>query len=119
MKVLRILLTATVLWMGLLLLPQEGFAQRRADACRIQGRVFVTENRGEAHYSVYISEDEYAADVIVYNEQNHFMADGPGKWHLADYYQYEDIIVYFVDSPNQADFTIFYTDVPDFAGCNQ
>ena len=56
--------------------------------------------------------------MVVFEEENELMADRPGLWYYTKNREFAIFIIYFVDRKSDADFTVYYTDIPDYAGCN-
>lgn len=86
--------------------------------CEIYGLIFVTEIPERAQYRVFIEDSEAFANVVVFEEENELMADQEGIWHFTKNPQFAHYLIYFVDRKSESDFTIYYTDIPGFAGCN-
>ena len=85
--------------------------------CEVFGQIFLTENPQRSNYSIFITDSEAFADVVVFEEENALMADRAGIWHFTSNEGLADFILYVVKEESDADFSVFYTDVPDFAGC--
>ena len=46
------------------------------------------------------------------------MADTPGKWYAVSDRFLADYNIYVTENISESDFTIAYTDVESFSGCN-
>jgi hypothetical protein len=57
--------------------------------------------------------------VVVFKETSSAFADKVGKWHTVDNIKLADFYIYVTKNSSEADFTIAYTDVESFAGCNK
>ncbi|MCG8474670.1 MAG: DUF6150 family protein [Cytophagales bacterium] len=85
--------------------------------CQVFGKIFYTKTKQEAQVWVYVEDSEGLADLIVYKEENELFADKAGLWCKTAKKKFADYRVYITDNPEEAHFCIFYTDEPDFAGC--
>lgn len=88
------------------------------DYCRIFGAIYFEKNKELAEYTVFVTTTEGFADVVVYKEDNHMMADDSGLWYITEEKGFADHILYLEKEQGAADFSIFYTDVQAFATCN-
>ena len=90
------------------------------DPCSLYGKVYITDDIHQAHYHVYLDnlEEEYH-DLLVYEETNILFADRGGHWYFVEDKIMANFVIYFVKQSNLAHFVISYTDVDEFAGCNQ
>ena len=87
--------------------------------CEVYGVAFQDPNPHRATYRVYVEEDEYSADLIVFKETNRLMADRAGLWFFTPNPAFADFSVCFVEHPNQANFKIYFTDIDAEARCNR
>ena len=87
--------------------------------CDIFGQIFVTENPQMAQFKVFIGDSEVFADAVIFEEENGLMADREGIWHFTENRGFANFFIFFTEKESEADFTIYYTDIPDYAGCNQ
>lgn len=90
----------------------------QVDYCRVFGAIYFEKNKELADYSVYVTTTEGFADVVVFEEENHMMADDSGLWYITQERGFADHILYLEKEQGLADFSIFYTDVQAFATCN-
>ncbi|BDD07628.1 hypothetical protein FUAX_00600 [Fulvitalea axinellae] len=87
--------------------------------CQVYGEIYVTKKLAEAHFRVYVEKESDAfADVIVFKEDARTLADGPGKWYITKTKRFAKYRVIYVKDRRKADFSVFFTDEPEFAGCN-
>lgn len=101
---------------GLSLISLGGYAQEQ-DYCKLHGSVYTTPTKRGADFWVYVEESEAFADMLVYEEENKLYADEPGVWCFVDSFGLADFSIFITDDRSEADFIIFYTDTPTFAGC--
>ena len=90
----------------------------QVDYCRVFGAIYFEKTKALADYSVFVTTTEGFADVVVYEEENHMMADDSGLWYITEERGFADYILYLEKEQGLADFSIFYTDVQAFATCN-
>ena len=93
--------------------------QQLPKPCNVFGSIYITEDLREAHYSVYEDDSEAFCDVLVFEMDNKLFADKTGLWHFVDNRAMANYVIYIEEERNLADFSIFYTDFENFAGCNQ
>lgn len=105
-----------IVFLGLITLSGTASAQS-INFCDLYGAVYVEKDPYNAHFIVYLEETEGSADVLVYKEDNKLFADRKGIWHMTDNKGLADFIVFFEKNRRNADFSIYYTDVESFAGC--
>jgi len=86
--------------------------------CEIYGIIYFAENKTNADYIVFVEDQETFANVVVYMESSLSYADAPGHWVEGSQKHLSDAIIYVTDNISEADFTIAYTDIESFAGCN-
>jgi len=86
--------------------------------CDIYGVIYLTEIPQEAHYRVYLEDSEAFANAVIFEEENELMADRPGLWYFTDNRRFARFVVFITDDKSNSDFTIYYTDIPDYARCN-
>lgn len=101
---------------GFFLLTSELFAQDNA-YCKLHGSVYVTPTKRGSDFWVYVEESEAFADMLVFEEENKLYADEPGVWYFVDSFGLADFSVFITEDKSEADFSIYYTDSPTFAGC--
>ena len=92
--------------------------ERQTDPCNVFGVVYLEPVKKRADYIVYEEKTEAFADLRVFREENKLLADDAGLWHFTDQRAFADFTVYIQNEPSNADFTIFYTDVISYAGCD-
>lgn len=97
---------------------KEGRKTRQADPCNVFGMVYVEPVKKRADYIVYEEKTEAFADLRVFREENRLLADDTGLWYFTDKRDFADFTIYLQNEPSNADFTIFYTDVISYAGCD-
>lgn len=88
------------------------------DLCELQGAVYVETVAGFADYKVFVEAFEINARMNVYRETNPAFANEAGHWYFTDIRSEAQFSIFFETVPNFADFSIFYTDFPTAAGCN-
>ena len=93
--------------------------QQPRNICDVYGTAFEEKNVFAATYRVYLEEDEYSADLVVFKETNELMADETGLWFFTKNRAFSQFTVCFVEDRNMADFTIYFTDVDVEARCNR
>lgn len=98
------------------LFAQRSFSQ---DPCQIFGKVYQESHYEKATYYVYIEEDEFLADLVVYKDDNELQADKTGRWFFTETKSFADFSIYLTDERSKADFTIFFTENQQRAKCNQ
>ncbi|MDX5443845.1 MAG: hypothetical protein LPJ89_08705 [Hymenobacteraceae bacterium] len=94
----------------------------RNDPCQIYGSVYLERDpryKSYATHLVYIEPEEAFADMLVFEEDNKLFADKPGLWYKAKGRAFADYVFFVTDNRALADFSIHYTDVRSFAGCNR
>lgn len=92
------------------------------EPCRIFGTVYFETNparRGECFGSVYFEPEQAFADVLVFKEDNKLFADKPGFWYLTEGRAFADYVLYVSPTRALADFSITYTTIRSFAGCQR
>ncbi len=87
--------------------------------CEIFGTAFEEKNVFAATYRVYLEEDEYSADLVVFQETNELMADDTGLWFFTRNRAFSEFTVCFVEDRNMADFTVYFTEIDVEARCNR
>ena len=88
------------------------------EPCRVYGTVYYTKTNANADFVVFVESEETFADLIVFKESNLSYADNPGKWFEVGSPALADYIICVSKNMSESDFTIAYTDVEAFAGCN-
>jgi|DEB0MinimDraft_6_1074348.scaffolds.fasta_scaffold08338_1 hypothetical protein len=67
--------------------------------------------------SVYIVDDPYAADLLVYRVDNKAQSKGNrGWWYFQDALTYADKKIYFTNTPEEAVLYIYFVEEPRQAG---
>ena len=97
--------------------PGDGMT-RQSDPCNLYGSVFIETNKRRADYIIYQEKSEVFADLKVFKEDNKLLADDQGLWFFTENKDFADFTIYFETDPANVDFTIFYTDVAVYAGCD-
>ncbi|UZR95911.1 DUF6150 family protein [Chondrinema litorale] len=105
--------------LGFLPVENEQLKSDRTGICDVYGTAFEVKNVFEATYRVYLEEDEYSADLIVFKETNELMADDTGLWFFTKNKAFAEFTICYVEDRNLADFTVHYTDVDVEAHCNR
>jgi len=90
----------------------------QVSACDVFGSVYLTQKPEEAHIRIYIAENEKLANVVVYKQHNRLYATEAGQWHITTKKGWADVIMYITDERYSANFTVYFTDTEEFAGCN-
>ena len=85
--------------------------------CHVFGSIAITEDPRRSHYKVFIEDSEGLADIIVFEEEIQLYADRRGIWHFMDNPGLADYVIFFEETKSFADFSIYYTDIESFAGC--
>ena len=86
--------------------------------CGIYGKIYVEKQEGFAQFLVYKEDSEAFADLIVYEEDSRLFADEEGKWFFVKNRNFADYRIAFTDNKNKAHFSIFISDEPSDAACN-
>lgn len=102
-----------VLWIGF---GVSAMAQKM-DICKIYGAVYATKNAKEADFVIFVEESEAFADLVVFLEDNKLYADEKGLWFYTKAINFAQYVVYVTDKKDLADFSVYYTKTPAFAGC--
>ncbi len=103
-----------MLWLGLFETTSQPF-----DPCEVYGTIYVTNNEWEADVRVYEEASEAFADVLVFEETNQLYADKRGKWYFTDSRDLADVVIYWVDERRDGDLSVYFTNFESFAGCNR
>jgi hypothetical protein len=86
--------------------------------CDIYGQIYEEKDRRRAQFLVYIeTENEFRSNLVVFKEDNAAFADNKGLWYFTNNRGFADYAVHFVEDRSIADFVIYYTDKPHYAGC--
>jgi hypothetical protein len=91
--------------------------QSRIDYCRLYGAVYIEKDRNHADFSVFVAEDEGAANMAVFVEDNALYADQSGVWYFTKDRNQARYRVFLEKTKSFADFSIAYTTARSFAGC--
>ena len=91
---------------------------RRVDPCQIFGSIYVTNDIRKANYRVYLEDSELNADLVVFKEDNKLMANKEGLWYETSNIGFAQYAIYYEEEEAHADFSVYFTEVPAFAGCN-
>jgi hypothetical protein len=86
--------------------------------CELRGSVFIEENPDRADLLIFEEDSEAFADLLVYETDNALFADRPGIWYFTNDRAFANFSVCFVESKNNADFSVYFTSFESFAGCN-
>jgi hypothetical protein len=101
----------------LILLSEQKVKAQSRDLCRAFGNVFIEKERRHADYIVYLEENEAFADMLVFKEDNRLFADKAGLWHFVNSRAMAHFTIFIEKDKARSNFSIYYTDVPSFAGC--
>ena len=86
--------------------------------CNVYGSIYVeTENRNQAHYSIYIEKEDSFNDLKVFVQENQLYADKPGNWYFVKERELADHVIFLEKDKGRARYTIFMTDNEVDAGC--
>jgi hypothetical protein len=99
--------------------PQQSPTLQPRNICEVFGTTFEEKNVFAATYRVYLEEDEYSADLVVFKETNELMADKAGLWFFTRNKAFAEFTFCYVEDRNMADFTIYFTDIDVEARCNR
>ncbi len=114
MSILKLL----AFWPLLFAASPESTTMQPVNVCAIYGAVFEDTNPYRATYRIYLVEDEYDADLVVFKESNRLMADKTGLWFFTRNPNFAEFSVCFVDDPNLANFFVHFTDIDVEARCD-
>jgi hypothetical protein len=89
---------------------------QQVDPCQVYGQVYLVDKPEQADFTVYIEKNS-SPDILLYVPVNRLYADRPGTWYFVKKAAFADFRIHITEDRNYADFTIEYTDVEDFAGC--
>ena len=90
------------------------------DICRIYGSVYLERDpkyKNTASHTVFLSDEEAFATMVVYRENNKLFADATGVWYITNKKAFADHVLYVTDNRNFADFTVHFTNVRSYAAC--
>ncbi len=90
---------------------------QQINPCNVFGKVYVTKDRHKANFLVYKAE-EGEEDIQIFLENNRLFADKSGRWFEVKKRDFADFVICYVDNKHVAHFSVFFTDIPDFAGCD-
>lgn len=93
------------------------FGQRR-DVCDIYGAIYFTQAQEWAQFRMFETDSEVFADLVIYEETNRLFADRQGLWYVTEDSLTADHYVYYTENRGLADFTVYFTDIPAAARCN-
>lgn len=82
-------------------------------------KIYSTNFKSQADFTVYVVDAEYKADLIVYKTDKEYRAksaDNKGIWYFTDSKLRADKVIYFVDYQSQADLKVYFTDKEYRAG---
>ena len=88
------------------------------DPCSIFGSIYVTNDVRKANYRVYVEDSELNSDLVVFKEDNKLMANKEGLWYETGNIGFAQYAIYYEGTEAHADFSVYFTEVPAFAGCN-
>ena len=86
--------------------------------CDVFGVMYEVYSKKEADFIVFEEDSESFADILVFDQDNRLFADRPGHWHFVSKERQARYRLYFTDDPDEAHFSVFFTDTESFAGCN-
>lgn len=86
--------------------------------CEVFGNIYFVSESKNAHYVVYVQEEESFADLVIFKEEDFSYADREGHWFITEEIVLADRRIYITDNIAEADFTIAYTETESFAGCD-
>lgn len=86
--------------------------------CQVYGSIFITSTIGNADVVVYLEEEESFSDLVVFKEDSPSLSTELGHWFITKEPQFAKYRVFITENQSEADFTIYFTDVESFAGCN-
>jgi hypothetical protein len=89
------------------------------DYCQVYGNIFLTKKVSEADFVVFVEDSESAANLVIFEETNSAFANKIGKWNKVQDQAFADHYIYITKNSSEADFTIAYTDVESFSGCQK
>jgi hypothetical protein len=114
---MNFLLVLWLWWTGMAtaLLPQS-----RPTPCDVFGQIYVEKDPYLATFRVFVEKNnEFNADVVVFEENNALFADKPGFWYFTDKRGFANYSIAYVQDRNVADFVIYFTNRELYAGCNK
>lgn len=85
--------------------------------CELRGTMYITNNPQNAHYRVYVHEEEGFEDFTVFLEDDPLYATEGGLWYITDQIAFAEYRLFIAETPQEADFSIFYSDIESLAGC--
>jgi hypothetical protein len=94
-------------------------AQTYTPICHVFGQIYIEPDPKLAQYKVFIEQSEYAADIVIFKENNQLFADTEGKWFMTDNIYFANYTVCFVSDKKQAQFSVYFTDIDSYARCNR
>lgn len=86
--------------------------------CQIFGSIFVEERKTLASFTVFVEDSEGISDLVVFEQESDLLADATGLWYFTEERMFSDYRIYITTNKDEADFTIFFTDLEDYATCN-
>lgn len=87
--------------------------------CDVFGVMHEVYNKREADFIVYEEGSETFADILVFDQDNQLFADRQGHWHFVKNRNQARYRLYFTDDPDEAHFSVYFTEYESFAGCNE
>lgn len=108
---------AFLLLCGFYLMLNISLNAQNGQICELYGSVFIEDNPKNANYIVFLEESESAANMLVFREENRLFADKKGIWNFTKNRGSANFTIYFETDRRFADFSIYYTNVDSFAGC--
>jgi len=87
--------------------------------CKVYGNIYLVSKADDATYRVYVEDNEYSADIVVFTENNQLLATQTGKWFFVKYIHLADYTIYLTKDRSEANFTVFFTNIDDLARCNR
>ena len=85
--------------------------------CQVYGSIYLATERERPHYWVWEESSEFSADLILFEEDNPLYADREGIWYFTKDPALADFIIGVTNQRDQADFTVYFTDLEAYAGC--
>lgn len=89
------------------------------EPCQVYGAIYFSDKAAVADFVVFEESQETFADLVIFKESNFGYADEIGKWYEVGDPILADYIIYVSKNISESDFTIAYTDIESFSGCNE
>ncbi len=107
-----------LIWFLILSIVPKTFAKRKSIGCNVYGAIYIEKEKSRAHFSVFVSEYEEDADLLVFNHENRLFADRVGLWYIVSDRSFADYTIYLESDEAYADFSVYYMDDEAMVGCN-